>query len=274
MATSTSRKAVTAARTATRKATTAPARKTATGKQIPPAAPAARTSTPVYTIHSMGEYDIDTRITRTQALNEDEARRLTSEIQRTAARLWLLVTEAHDRKAHLALGYENWADYCKAELGISESRSYQFLDTGHVMKALAAAGVDVEQFNPPPTRVVARVKDRLVDVRKAAVAAIKEAEADDADPLQAVDTAIRALAREPRKGEGNGNGAASSAGQAADADDATEEPPEIDEGPDLDEWGEEPGDDEDSVPCPACAGTGKVTQSVAEKLLALLRNLL
>lgn len=225
---------------------------------------AQRTAAATYKIHSLDEYDIDTRITRTQALNEEEARRLTTQIQRTAARLWLLVTEAHDRKAHLALGYETWADYCKAELGISESRSYQFLDTGHVMKALAAAGVDVENFNPPPTRVVARVKDRLTDVRKAAVAAIRDDE--NGDPMAAVDTAIRALAREPRRDDG-----ASTAAEAVNDTDLEPEPE--DDGADLDEWGEEEGDD-GLVPCPACAGTGRVTQQAATKLLALLRNLL
>ena len=204
----------------------------------------------VYTIHSLDEFQIDTRTTRTVALTEVEARNLTTEIQRTTARLWLLVTEAHDRKAHLALGYETWADYCKAELNISESRSYQFLDTGHVMKVLAAAGVDVEQYMPPPTRVIARVKDRLTDVRKVVAAALK----DDGTP-EDVDKAIRALAREPRKGNG-GAAAATGGGEAITPAEAAPETKS-----------------DERVPCPACAGTGKVTPQVAARLLELLKKL-
>lgn len=218
----------------------------------------AKTDPPVYKIHSLGEYEIDTRVTRVAALNEADARRLTTEIQRTAARLWLLVTEAHDRKAHLALGYETWADYCKAELNMSESRSYQYLDTGHVMKALAATGVDVEQFSPPPVRVIARVKDRLTDVKKVATAALKEAEGD---PMAAVDKAVRALAREPRKGEAPTSSAAASSGGGGAAAEA----------PKVEVTTAKPG--EELVPCPACAGTGKVSKSVADRLLDILRRL-
>jgi hypothetical protein len=234
------------------------ARKTTRTRKASTAAPA---SQPVYKIHSLGEYEIDTRVVRTKALDEDEARRLTTEIQHTSVRLWLLVTEAHDRKAHLALGYDTWADYCKAELNMSESRSYQYLDTGHVMKALAATGIDVESYSPPPVRVVARVKDRLTEVKKVATAAIKEAEGD---PMAAVDKAVRALAREPRKsGNGGASSAASSAserGMAADADAATETPRAASQG-------------DGKVPCPACAGSGRVTQQVADKLLDLLKRL-
>lgn len=206
----------------------------------------------IYTITSLGEAQIDTRVRGLAALDEEQARALTTQIQRTSARLWLLVTEAHDRKAHIALGYETWADYVKAELSMSESRSYQYLDTGHVMKALAGAGVDVEDFNPPPTRVIARVKDRLTDVRKAAENAIKKDES--------IDAAIRSLAREPRKPG------------------KPEEPPEDDVGPKGENGGEEEVDNlsqrraAKQVSCPACAGSGKVTQSVADRLLNLINR--
>ena len=200
----------------------------------------------IYTIHSLDEFDVDTRVRRIAALTEDEARNLTTQIQRTSARLWLLVTEAHDRKAHQALGYDTWADYVKAELNMSESRSYQFLDTGHVMKALASAGVNVEAYSPPPVRVVNRVKDRLTDVRKVAEQAVRKGES--------VDKAVRALAREPRAsaaavatpqgGVVGGVVTQRRGGRAAAA----------------------------QVPCPVCAGSGKVTQSVADKMLELIQK--
>lgn len=205
----------------------------------------------VYTIHSLDEIDVDTRVQRVAALTQDEARALTIQIQRTSTRLWLLVTEAHDRKAHLALGYDTWADYARSELKMSESRSYQFLDTGHVMKALASAGVDLDSVNPPPVRVVNRVKDRLTEVRKAAGDAVRRGES--------VDKAIRTLAREPRKGsdvaahvvaDGSDNGGA-----------VTVEVPKGRRGRAAGQ-----------VPCPVCAGTGKVTQQVADKMLELIQK--
>lgn len=196
------------------------------------------TKSRVFTITSLDEVQVDTRVRALAALTAEQARELTNQIQRTSMRLWLLVTEAHDRKAHLALGYESWADYVRAELNMSESRSYQFLDTGHVMKALAAGGVDVEAFAPPPTRVVNRVKDRLTEVRKAAEQARKRGES--------VDKAIRALAREPRKAE-------VVAAEAAEA-------PAAPRG-------------RAQVSCPACAGSGKVTQTVADRLLAVLQKI-
>lgn len=206
----------------------------------------------LYKIHSLDAIEIDTRLRRVAALNEDEARELTTEIKRTSVRLWLLVTEAHDRKAHLALGYETWADYVKAELNISESRSYQFLDTGHVMKALASAGVDVEKQPPPPTRVVARVKDRLSEVQRVAKKAVKESV--NGEHVEVVDQAIRQLAKEQRKLRIPGKvtvpapakkGSAPTAARVAAAVSAVE--PEL-------------------TTCPACGGSGQVDRSTAERL--------
>lgn len=205
----------------------------------------------IYTIHSLEAVQVDTRVRAIAALDADQARALTTQIQRTSTRLWLLVTEAHDRKAHLALGYETWADYVKAELNMSESRSYQFLDTGHVMKALAAGGINVEDFSPPPTRVISRVKDRLTDVRKVAEQAAKRGES--------VDKAIRALAREPRKGE-VATESASAAATSGGATVTTIPAPRR-------------GAATATETCPACAGTGKVTKPVAERLLAILAKL-
>lgn len=202
----------------------------------------------LYKIHSLDAVEVDTRTRQVAKLSRDDARKLTEEIQRTSVRLWLLVTEAHDRKAHLALGYETWADYVKAELNMSESRSYQFLDTGHVMKALASAGVDIEKTPPPPTRVVARVKDRLTDVKKAAEKAMQ---ADPKDQEKAIDKAVRALAREPRKPGKHRKGSTPPATEPLVA--ATH--------------------DVETVQCPACKGKGKVPKDQAAKLRELISKI-
>lgn len=228
------------------------ARKTvvaATGRTRKPATEAVQ---PTYMIHSLGEYEVSTKVTgRIAKMSEAEAREITDQIQHTMNRLWLLVTEAHDRKAHEALGYKTWADYVKAELGMSESRSYQFLDTGHVMKAIAAGGGDIEAIPVPPTRVVARVKDSLKEVTKATEQAL--ANPDD-DPGKAVDKAIRALARIPQVGTGNGGSRGAARAEAEVEPEAAPVP-------------------EGQVPCPACAGIGRVTEEAAERILEALQSL-
>lgn len=187
---------------------------------------------------------------RRPVLNQDEARMLTTEIQRTSVRLWLLVTEAHDRAAHFALGYDSWDDYVRAEFKMSPSRSYQLVDTGHVMRELAVAGVDVDTMPPPPTRVVARIKDRLPDVRKAARAANKAGE----DPIKA----LRDMAREPREPKA---GATPRVPRARGGDSDTIEPDSVDDSRVV------------AITCPGCGGDGKVSRSMANRLRAFMRTL-
>lgn len=216
----------------------------------------------LYTIHSMGEQEIDTRVRGVAALNEKEARLLTEQIQQTTVRLWLLVTEAHDRKAHLALGYTTWVEYAKEELGMSESRSYQLLDTGHVMKALAAGGVDVLNEPPPPARVVARVKDRLTEVRKVAEKISKAGYNGDS-----LDVTLRTLARDSKAS----NRGAAAASSASGGGKTVENVIPIESGKTEKATGKQ--GTAATEPCPACAGTGKVTKAVAERLLAILSKL-
>lgn len=115
----------------------------------------------------------------TRPLTEDEARVLTTEIQHVSVRLWMLVGEAHDRKAWAALGYDTWKAYVTQELQMSESRSFQLIDQARIMAELAKAGVDTLAIEPPPARVVQRVKDDIRGVRRVVKKAIKEGGSDD-----------------------------------------------------------------------------------------------
>lgn len=189
---------------------------------------------------------------RRPALTQDEARMLTTEIQRTTVRLWLLVTEAHDRAAHFALGYDSWDDYVRAEFKMSPSRSYQLLDTGHVMRAIAASGVDIDHMAPPPTRVVTRIKDRLPEVRKATRAAVKEGE----DPIKA----LRNLAREPKiPTQRSGNGDETVPEPRARTPQAAEEA--------------DTSTKVTLITCPACDGDGKVMRGLANRLRPFMKSL-
>lgn len=174
-------------------------------------------------------------------LSEDQARELTTEIQRTSVRLWVLVTEAHDRRAYAALGYATWDDYCRAELRMSPSRSYQLLDTGHVMKELAVAGVDLTAIPVPTTRVVARVKNRLPEVRRTIRRVVSAGED--------VDQALRELARQ----------APTVKGTVVSSEEEETVVRRVGRPPVL-------------VVCPLCVGEGKVSRSLSAKTLAWLRR--
>ena len=185
---------------------------------------------------------------RRPVLTQDEARMLTTEIQRTSVRLWLLVSEAHDRSAHFALGYDSWDDYVRAEFKMSPSRSYQLLDTGHVMRELAVGGVDIDHLSPPPTRVVTKVKGRLAEVRKVAREATKAGE----DPIKA----LRQMARTPR---------VPTARNGDEAENVTVEPRARTP---------EEGTKTNLITCPACDGDGKVTRGLANRLRPFMKKLI
>lgn len=180
--------------------------------------------------------------TSTRNLTADDARALTAEIQRTSVRLWVLVTEAYDRHAHAALDYPTWDDYVRGELKMSPSRSYQLLDTGHVMKELAKGGQDLETAHIPPVRVVARVKSRLPEVRRSVQKAIRQG-----GDAEMVDQAIRTLARQPVPARAN-----------------VPEP----EAPPPRRAGRPPA----LVICPLCVGEGKVSRSLSTRVQAWLKK--
>jgi hypothetical protein len=75
-------------------------------------------------------------------MSPEEARDITEQIRRTADHLWRLMLDAHDRRAWEVLGYSSFREYAKAEFSISQSRAYQLVDQGRVIRALEAAAGD------------------------------------------------------------------------------------------------------------------------------------
>lgn len=144
-------------------------------------------------VHEGKEVSIKPGRGTTKPLSETEARALTTEIQQQTIRLWMLVGEAHDRKAWAALGYEDWKQYVTQELQMSESRSYQLLDQARIMSELAKAGVDTKAIEPPPARVVQRVKGDIKGVRRVVKKALREGGIDDQSIIL---EALRSLAAE------------------------------------------------------------------------------
>lgn len=94
-----------------------------------------------------------------------QAQAITAAIKGTADRLWMLLEQAHDRRAWAALGYSTWEKYVTSEFNISRSRSYQILDLGHVTRAIESAlpvGVDAPvMLNERDARIL---KPHLDDV--------------------------------------------------------------------------------------------------------------
>lgn len=106
-------------------------------------------------------------------LTADEARDLTVRIRQQVQSLWMLVTEAHDRKAWQAMGYDSWAAYVRAELQMSQARAYQLVDTGHVARAAQQVLADVQGDQvsnvleiAPTAREAARAKNQLPALRR------------------------------------------------------------------------------------------------------------
>lgn len=176
---------------------------------------------------------------RPKGLTEKEARKLTNEIRTQTVTLWLLVSEAHARRAWSALGYDSWKAYAKEELEMSESNSFKLLDQAKVMKAIAQAGADPKTITPPPARVVARVKHSLPALRRAVENAIEKGED--------IDEAVRAFgaSHSPRVAAAN---VASSPRVTASSTPAG------------------------SVACPGCSGSGFVVSAMAPKIRKALKG--
>lgn len=188
---------------------------------------------------------------RPRELTAEEARALTTEIQHVTVRTWLLVAEAHERKAWKALGYSSWKQYVTEELRMSEPRSFQLLDQAKIMQELTRAGMDPIAIEPPPARVVQRVKGDIKGVRRVIKKALKQG--GDTDPTIVID-ALRELA-------------------AANAPEKPARAPRRERV--IEQVDPEPVDDANLKPprgqrwCPVCDGTGLVTTKDAKTLAPL-----
>lgn len=72
-------------------------------------------------------------------MQESEAREITEAIRSAATATYILLAQAHERKAYKALGYNTWADYVREEFEISPQRSYQLLDLSKAVSMIESA---------------------------------------------------------------------------------------------------------------------------------------
>jgi hypothetical protein len=107
------------------------------------------------------------------AMTVDEARAITDRIKDAAEEMWSLLLTAHERKAWAALGYQSWEEYIGGEFNMSRRRSYQLLDQGRAIHAIAAAA----GMEPPPTNSAS------VDVNRGSHIPLTEREAREIKPI-------------------------------------------------------------------------------------------
>lgn len=75
-------------------------------------------------------------------LDASEAATLTAKIKAYVGVTWILLSEAHARRADKALGYGSWADYVKAEFDMSRGHAYRLIAHAKAVYELAeAAGI-------------------------------------------------------------------------------------------------------------------------------------
>jgi hypothetical protein len=102
------------------------------------------------------------------ALDQLGARALTERIRSATHHVCLLLLEAHDRQAWSRLGYGNWTEYVRHELGMSRTRSYELLDQARVLLAIQSAAA----LSAPPT-ISAYAAEQIKSGLEAVVGAIE-----------------------------------------------------------------------------------------------------
>lgn len=87
-------------------------------------------------------------------LDASEAATLTAKIKAYVGVTWILLSEAHARRADRALGYDSWADYVKAEFDMSRGHAYRLVAHAKAVYELAeVAGIsDVSPMGDIPER--------------------------------------------------------------------------------------------------------------------------
>ena len=126
------------------------------------------------TVEADDEALSDELVVHEDQLSESKARELTDAIKSAATATWILIAQAHEGKAYLALGYSTWADYIKTEFDLSTQRSYQLLDLSKAVK-------EIESVAPDGTKVKlteAQARDIKRELPEITEKIIREARAD------------------------------------------------------------------------------------------------
>ena len=90
--------------------------------------------------------------------NEKEAREITDRIKNKITEAGVLILDMYEREGWRALGYESWKDYTTTEFNIGQSRAYQLLNHGKVVKNIIDSTiVESTPTNEGQTRPLAKL---------------------------------------------------------------------------------------------------------------------
>lgn len=132
----------------------------------------------------------------TDLLTKAQAKALTDRIRKHIDAAWADITAAYEGKAWKALGYASWEAYVRAEFDMSRRRSYQLLDQGRVIGAIAeAAGESVNERTQISEFAAREIKEDL----PAVTAEIKQRVEQGEDPKTAIDETIAAARAEKER---------------------------------------------------------------------------
>jgi hypothetical protein len=119
-----------------------------------------------------------------QLMELAEARALTQRIRTATREVCLLLCEAHERRAWVALGHRSWEQYVQAELSLSRSRSYELLDQARVILELRdAAGIDA--IPEVSAYLAVQIKPRIRQITQAIRQQVSAASEEDAPGIVA-----------------------------------------------------------------------------------------
>lgn len=135
-------------------------------------------------------------VTTRQELTKAEAKALTDRIRHHIDAAWADITRAYEGKAWKPLGYASWEAYVKAEFDMSRRRSYQLIDQGRVIGAIAeAAGKSVHHGTQINERTAREIKDDLPAVTAEIRGRVEQGE----DPEKAVVETVEAKRAEKER---------------------------------------------------------------------------
>lgn len=106
-------------------------------------------------------------------LTANEAQALTAKIKGYVSSAWIMLVEAHDRLAHVALGYGTWEEYVRVEFDISRQHAYRLLDQGRVIAEIEAAVSPMGDITPEQIADV--VNEREARAIKPVIAEVADA---------------------------------------------------------------------------------------------------
>lgn len=168
------------------------------------------------------------------ALDADSAREITERIKTTTNVLYMLVKRAHAGKAYIALGYDSFEKYVRAEFDFSKVYAYRLINQANFIEAIEAKlpeGAQIHVSEPVSTKLKKALPELLEEIEERvdgiedpdeAGAVIEDIIRERREQEKANnflnDEEGEELAEPPFQGTGTGNGAPSNQWDEEDED--------------------------------------------------------